>query len=56
MDEAAVRDWLAALVEPFERYPDSAAVAGFFVPDTQTSFEIAMGATVLPDQSSSPRL
>jgi glycosyltransferase involved in cell wall biosynthesis len=42
--------WLAALLEPFER-PETAAVAGFFVPDPQTPFEIAMGATVLPDRS-----
>jgi glycosyltransferase involved in cell wall biosynthesis len=52
--DAGVRlthDWLAALVEPFERHLDTTAVAGFFVPDTQTPFEIAMGATVLPDRS-----
>ena len=28
--------------------PSPSAVAGFFVPDVQTTFEIAMGATVLP--------
>lgn len=43
--------WLAALIEPFEQHPDTVAVAGFFVPDPQTPFEIAMGATVLPDRS-----
>jgi glycosyltransferase involved in cell wall biosynthesis len=42
--------WLAALVAPFEG-ADTVAVAGFFVPDPQTPFEIAMGATVLPDRS-----
>lgn len=55
--------WLEKLTEPFEsanlepthspfairvsaRSPQ--AVAGFFVPDPQTTFELAMGATVLP--------
>jgi GT2 family glycosyltransferase len=42
-------NWLAALIEPFER-AGTAAVAGFFVPDAQTAFEVAMGATVLPDR------
>jgi glycosyltransferase involved in cell wall biosynthesis len=45
------RNWLAALTEPFERRPGTTAVAGFFVPDAHTSFEIAMGATVLPERS-----
>ncbi len=55
--DAGVRldpDWLAQLVAPFEglaaddlrtgRY----AVAGFFRPDPQSAFELALGATTLP--------
>jgi len=40
--------WLEKIVAPFE---DTATqvVAGFFVPDPQKIFEIAMGATVLPE-------
>jgi cellulose synthase/poly-beta-1,6-N-acetylglucosamine synthase-like glycosyltransferase len=36
-------DWLAALLEPFER-PGAdrvAVVSGFFLPDPQTDFEVA---------------
>jgi len=50
--DAGVRfgpDWLKRLVEPFEmnhEAPD--VVCGFFVPDPQSIFEVAMGATVLP--------
>ncbi len=43
--------WLEKLVEPFTPAPGSqarAVVAGFFLPDVHTPFEIAMGATVLP--------
>jgi len=49
--------WLDRLLTPLEspagQLPASsfqlpAAVAGFFVPDVRTTFEIAMGATVLP--------
>lgn len=53
--------WLEKLLEPFrsavqqskgpadQKIPDAPfAVAGFFVPDPRTTFEIAMGATVLP--------
>jgi len=43
-------DWLAALLEPFER-PDAgvaAVVSGFFLPAPQTDFETALGATTLP--------
>ncbi len=49
--------WLDKLVAPLEnptgQLPASnfqlpTSVAGFFVPDVQTTFEIAMGATVLP--------
>jgi glycosyltransferase involved in cell wall biosynthesis len=55
--DAGVRlegSWLEALVAPFEALPASqfvAAVAGWFVPDAQDSFEAAMGATVLPQVS-----
>lgn len=39
--------WLEALIAPFE--DDSVdIVSGFFVPEVATTFEIAMGATVLP--------
>ncbi len=44
--------WLAELVGPFEsanqQISNPQSIAGFFVPDTRTAFEIAMGATVLP--------
>jgi glycosyltransferase involved in cell wall biosynthesis len=51
--DAGVRlcpEWLAALLEPFERDEADhvAAVGGFFVPDPQTDFEVALGATTLP--------
>lgn len=52
--DAGVRldpDWLARLLAPFAPLPAAAppaVVAGFFVPDPQTPFERAMGATVLP--------
>jgi glycosyltransferase involved in cell wall biosynthesis len=55
--DAGVRlesDWLRRLVAPFQPAPGDGAVApvacaaGFFVPDPQTTFERAMGATVLP--------
>ena len=41
-------EWLAELVTPFESEEPPQVVAGFFVPDPQSVFEIAMGATVLP--------
>ncbi|RMF38644.1 MAG: glycosyltransferase [Chloroflexi bacterium] len=41
--------WLAALVAPFEEPDPPMVVAGFFRPDPQTLFEVAMGATVLPE-------
>ncbi|OQY48294.1 MAG: hypothetical protein B6242_02745 [Anaerolineaceae bacterium 4572_78] len=44
-------NWLADLVAPFEDSADETnphVVAGFFLPDSQTTFEVAMGATVLP--------
>lgn len=40
--------WLEELLRPFEGNEDVDVVAGFFRPDPQTTFEIAMGATVLP--------
>jgi len=40
--------WLEELLKPFQTDSPPAGVAGFFVPDPQTSFEVAMGATVLP--------
>jgi len=40
--------WLAELCRPFQAQPPAKVVAGFFVPDTYTAFEVAMGATVLP--------
>jgi glycosyltransferase involved in cell wall biosynthesis len=53
--DAGVRledDWLEKLIAPFE--DESAGhtvviVSGWFVPDPQTLFEAAMGATVLPE-------
>jgi glycosyltransferase involved in cell wall biosynthesis len=50
--DAGVRfgqDWLAELVEPFDASEAPDVVCGFFVPDAQSVFETAMGATVLPD-------
>ena len=41
-------EWLAELVAPFESENPPQVVAGFFVPDPQSVFEIAMGATALP--------
>lgn len=50
--DAGVRfgpDWLKRLIEPFEANDDVPdVVCGFFVPDPQSVFEVAMGATVLP--------
>ena len=50
--------WLECLLAPFEDTPKARpgglplqAVAGFFVPDVTSPFEIAMGATVLPVQA-----
>jgi glycosyltransferase involved in cell wall biosynthesis len=42
--------WLEALVAPLQADSALPAVAGWFVADPQTSFELAMGATVLPHQ------
>lgn len=43
-----VPEWLAEIVTPFESEDPPQVVAGFFVPDPHSVFEIAMGATVLP--------
>lgn len=40
--------WLAALIAPFERDAPVDLVAGFFHADAVSTFEVAMGATVLP--------
>ncbi|HEX2923291.1 MAG TPA: glycosyltransferase family 2 protein, partial [Chloroflexota bacterium] len=41
--------WLEQLVTPFEKRPGRVdVVSGFFEPDPTTTFEVAMGATVLP--------
>jgi glycosyltransferase involved in cell wall biosynthesis len=41
--------WLEALLRPFEGNANVHVVSGFFAPDPQTPFEVAMGATVLPE-------
>lgn len=49
--DAGVRlteDWLESLIAPLEENPDQMVAAGFFLPDTRTAFEVAMGAAVLP--------
>lgn len=40
--------WLAELVKPLRDNKAVQGVAGFFLPDPKTVFEMAMGATVLP--------
>lgn len=42
--------WLARLIRPFEERPETMVVAGFFLPDPRTPFEVAMAATVLPER------
>lgn len=44
-------EWLAELTAPFESQNPPHVVAGFFVPDPQSVFEVALGATVLPTLS-----
>lgn len=44
-------EWLAELTVPFESQSPPHVVAGFFVPDPQSVFEVALGATVLPTLS-----
>jgi len=49
--DAGVRleaNWLEKLVEPWARDSGTLAVAGFFAPDVDGVFQIAMAATVLP--------
>ncbi len=49
--DAGVRlapDWLQGLVDPFLSAAPPDVVSGFFLPDPQSAFETAMGATVLP--------
>ena len=49
--DAGVRldpNWLEELVGPFRQESPPTVVSGFFVPDPQSAFEVAMGATVLP--------
>jgi glycosyltransferase involved in cell wall biosynthesis len=43
-----VPQWLEELTQPLEEDPSTDVVSGFFLPDPQTVFERAMGATVLP--------
>jgi glycosyltransferase involved in cell wall biosynthesis len=42
------KTWLAELYQPFQATAPPEVVAGFFVPDPQSTFEVAMGATILP--------
>ena len=42
------KQWLHELSKPFQSENPAAVVSGFFVPDPQSAFEVAMGATVLP--------
>jgi glycosyltransferase involved in cell wall biosynthesis len=42
------KHWLEELLKPFQSEIRPAVVAGFFVPDPHSAFEVAMGATVLP--------
>jgi glycosyltransferase involved in cell wall biosynthesis len=49
--DAGVRlapQWLEELTRPLLEDPSIDVVSGFFLPDPQTAFETAMGATVLP--------
>ena len=49
--DAGVRlsnDWLEHLVRPFGEQDPPDVVSGFFVPDTHSPFELALGATTLP--------
>jgi glycosyltransferase involved in cell wall biosynthesis len=43
-----VPQWLEKLTKPLKEEPAIDVVSGFFLPDPQTVFERAMGATVLP--------
>jgi glycosyltransferase involved in cell wall biosynthesis len=46
-----VPNWLEQLTRPFQEDASLDVVSGFFLPDPQTVFERAMGATVLPVES-----
>ena len=49
--DAGVRlspNWLEDITRPLRENPDLMAVSGFFLPDPETPFEVAIGATVLP--------
>jgi glycosyltransferase involved in cell wall biosynthesis len=49
--DAGVRlgpNWLADLLRPFEGDSTVSVVSGFFLPDPQTLFEAALGATTMP--------
>jgi glycosyltransferase involved in cell wall biosynthesis len=51
--DAGVRlrpDWLERLAAPFAE-PEAPAVVGFFAADPRSTFELALGATTLPDRS-----
>jgi len=41
-------NWLEELVKPFEEDEELEVVSGFFLPDPETVFETALGATALP--------
>jgi glycosyltransferase involved in cell wall biosynthesis len=50
--DAGVRlepDWLQKIIAPLEADPAVQVVAGFFRSDPQSPFEVALGATTLPD-------
>lgn len=42
--------WLQSLISTLEQHPKAAVVSGFFLPSPESTFEIAMGATVLPER------
>ncbi len=44
-------NWLAELLNALAAHPQARVAAGFFEPDFQTAFEVAMCATVLPARS-----
>ncbi len=46
-----VPTWLEAITRPLRENPDVAVVSGFFVPEPWNAFEMALGATTLPDLS-----
>lgn len=51
LTDAGVRlekNWLQDITQPLRHDPNVLVVSGFFVPDPESPFEVAMGATVLP--------